>query len=140
MLSGAVSGGVRWKKADRIEASWTDLVKEAGSTIANIVVWDAGGTALAKYRSDKWEPVDLAGLRGKWSARLDAGKMAIMVHENYLVVAAPVTTGAEKTRIGTLAIAWSLDTLNEKVSSAIATQAFMGAVVVISPLAAPLPS
>ena len=107
MLSGAVSGGVRWKKADRIEAAWTDLVKEEGSTIVDIVVWDTDDAALAKYRSDKWDPVDLANFRAKWSSRLDAGKMAVMVHENHLIVAAPVVTGADNIRIGTLAVAWT---------------------------------
>jgi methyl-accepting chemotaxis protein len=131
MLAGAVSGGVRWKKADRIQASYAELVNEEGSTIANIMVWDGKGEALAHYESSKWNLVDLAGFLANLNQRLDTGGNVVMTHENHLIVAAPVTTGADNERIGTLAVAWSMDVLNEKVSSARNTQILAGALVVV---------
>jgi methyl-accepting chemotaxis protein len=132
MLAGATSGGVRWKKADRIEAAYAELVNEAGSTIANIMVWDRAGTVLTHYESAKWNLVDLGGFQAKWNQQLETGGTAVMIHENHLIVAAPVTTGSDRARIGTLAVAWSMDKLNEKVSGTLKAQIVAGTVVVIA--------
>lgn len=125
MLAAEVSGGVRWKKADRIEAAWSDLVSDEASTIANIMVWDGNGAVLTTYQSDKWETMDLAAMP------MEGDNLQIMGHENHLVVIAPVTAGAAGTRIGTIAVAWSMDRLNEKVQNAVWMQVSVGAVVVI---------
>jgi methyl-accepting chemotaxis protein len=132
MLAGAVAGGVRWKKAGRVEASWADLVNDEASTIANIMVWDGEGGVLTGYESGDWDTVDLTVFQGKWSQSLNAGEIAVMVHESHLIVAAPVTAGIEQDRIGTLAVAWSMDRLNEKVSSARNIQVLLGGGVVIA--------
>ena len=131
MLAGQVSGGVQWKKTDRIEASYADLVNDEGSTIASIAVWDSAGESLADYASPNWQSYDLSGISKLWDKRLKAGETVATVFGDHLVIALPVTTGAEKTRIGTLAVAWSLDRLNDKVNSASSTLVAVGTGVVI---------
>jgi methyl-accepting chemotaxis protein len=126
MLATQISGGVRWKKADRITAAWADLVNDEGSTIANILVWDGDGTVLASYESDKWEAEDLNGYRDRATGGVD-----VATNGSQLIVTAPVTTGAAHTPIGAIAVAWSLDHLNAKVESAVSLQVGMGALVVI---------
>ena len=79
MLAGEVSGGVRWKKTDRIEASYADLVNDKGSTIANIVVWDGTGAKLTDYASQSWKSYDLSGVPGLWNKRLEAGETVAAV-------------------------------------------------------------
>jgi len=131
MLAAEVSGGVRWKKTDRIEAAYDDLVNDEGSTIADIVVWAGEGAVLAEYASKKWDTVDLSTMQAMWSKQADAGGTFVATHENHLIVVSPVTTGKDKQRIGTLAIAWSLDRLNEKVTSGFRTLVIVGAIVVV---------
>ncbi|MCK4866912.1 MAG: HAMP domain-containing protein [Alphaproteobacteria bacterium] len=132
MLAGEVSGGVKWKKNDRIQASYAELVGDVDSTIANIVVWDDAGALLTSYKSEKWQSFDLAVISEQWNAGLQNGDTGVMVYENHLVVGAPVTAGKDKVRIGTLAVVWSLDKLNEQVSSARETQIWGGIIVVIA--------
>jgi len=132
MLAGEVSGGVKWKKADRVEASWSELVNGKDSTIANVMVWTGEGEVLAGYASDKWDTVDLPGMKAMWSKQVDAGETFVITHENHLIVAAPVTNGSGKERIGTLVVAWSLDRLGDRVATAVTFQAMLGVVVVLS--------
>ena len=132
MLAGEVSGGVKWKKADRVEASWSELVNGKDSTIANVMVWTGDGEALAGYASDKWDTVDLSGMKAMWKKQVDAGETFIFTHENHLIVAAPVTNGSGKELIGTLVVAWSLDRLGDRVATAVTFQAMLGVVVVLS--------
>ena len=131
MLAGAVSGGVKWKKTGRIEESYADLVNDAESTIANIAIWDGAGEPMISYKSGKWQSYDLSGVPGQWDARLEAGETVSAVFGDHLVLASPVIAGKNKARIGTLAIAWSLDKLNDKVSYATWTQIGVGAIVVV---------
>ncbi len=136
MLAGEVSGGVKWKKNDRIEASYAELVGDVDSTIANIVVWDGVGALLTSYKSEKWSSFDLPQIPEQWVSRLGNGETVPAVFEDHLVIASPVTAGKDKTRIGTLAVVWSLDTLNEQVSSARETQIWGGIIVVIALISA----
>ncbi len=131
MLASLISGGVRWRKADRIEATYADLVADDASTIANIMVWHATGAVLASYDSPKWESYDLSGLAKRWQGRLEAGEVVPMISGDHLVVAAPVMAGKDKDIIGTIAVAWTLNALNEKVWSATWTQIWVGVGVVI---------
>jgi methyl-accepting chemotaxis protein len=131
MLAGAVSGGVKWKKTDRIAESYADLVNDTESTIANIAVWDGAGALLTSYKSGRWQSYDLSGVPAQWNGRLKAGETVSAVFEDHLVLATPVLSGKDKAYIGTLAVAWSLDKLNEKVSSAFWAQVWGGGVVVI---------
>ena len=131
MLASQISGGVRWRKADRIEAIYVDLADDEGSTIANIMVWHASGEMLASYDSPKWKSYDLSNIPRQWQGRLDAGETFADIAGNYLVIAAPVTSGKDQERIGTLAVAWTLDALNARVSDAIRRQITAGVVVVI---------
>ncbi len=131
MLASQISGGVRWRIVERIEATYADLVDDDGSTIANIMVWHSAGAVLASYNSQKWNSYDLSDVPNQWQARLEAGASVAVFSGGHLVVAMPVTTGANKDRIGTVAVAWSLDELNAKVSDALWTQVGVGTVVVI---------
>jgi len=132
MLASEISGGVRWKKPDRIEASYAEIVNDASSTVASIMVWDGPGAVLSSYNSPKWESYDLSAIPRQWHGRLENGEVVYVTTSGHLVIAAPVTLGKEKDRIGTLAVAWTLDDLNAKVSSAVWTQVAVGIVVVIA--------
>ena len=131
MLASGVAGGVKWKKTDRIEEAYAELVADADSTIANIAVWDSTGVLLTSYKSGKWQSRDLKDVPVQWSARLDAGDTVPTHFDGHLVIVTPVTSGKEKTRIGTLAIAWSQEKLDEKVNTAIGWQIIAGIIVVI---------
>ena len=129
MLAAEVSGGVRWKKADRVEASWADLVNDEASTIANIMVWDSSDAVLSSYESDKWEKLDLAAMHKGGHGAVET--LQVIPKDNHLVVIAPVSSGAAGASIGTIAVAWSMDRLNEKVQNAVWMQGGVGAFVVI---------
>ncbi|UCH76213.1 MAG: HAMP domain-containing protein [Rhodospirillales bacterium] len=132
MLAAQISGGVRWKKADRIEAVFSELVADGESTIADIAVWDGAGTQLSSYSSSEWTSYDLSDVPRRWKNRLDAGETMASISDQHLVIAAPVTSGRDSDRVGTLAVAWTLDGLNAKVASAVWTQIAVGIIVVIA--------
>jgi methyl-accepting chemotaxis protein len=135
MLATEVSGGVRWRKTDRIEAAYADLVKDEGSSIANIMVWDSAGQPLTSYKSKTEESYDLSSIPQLWNHRLADGETAHGVLGNHLVIASDVFTGGNDSRIGTIAVAWSLDRLNDKVSTTFWIQVGLGGGVVIALIA-----
>jgi methyl-accepting chemotaxis protein len=131
MLAGKVSGGVRWRKRVAIEALYADLVNNDGSTIANIMIWHATGELLASYESPRRQSYDLSGVPAQWRGPLESGDTVAVVSGEHLIIAVPVTTGKDKNRVGTLAVAWAHDELNATVSDAIWKQVWAGVIVVI---------
>src|SRR5689334_11077695 len=62
LLGVQMSGGLRWKKAEAVEATYTDLVKEGKSGIAAVLVLDETGHKLASYKSGALSDGDLAAI------------------------------------------------------------------------------
>ncbi len=130
LLAAQVAGGIKWKKSARIEATYADLVGSDDSAVASIMTWGEGGAALTSYKSLKLESYDLSDTLRNWRTRLDRGQTVAAFTENHLVVAVPVTMGKQNERVGTLALAWSLDRLRSTVFDAVITQIIVGAAVV----------
>ena len=135
LLAVQVSGGIRWKKSARIEAAYGYLVDNNDSAVASIMTWDADGASLTSYKSPKLNPYDLSNAPRTWNDRLNRGETVSAFMENHLVVAAPVTMGKGNERVGTLALAWSLDKLRDEVFDAVITQILVAAAVVVALIA-----
>ncbi len=124
LLAENISGGVRWNKTDAIERAYTDFANAEGSMISDIVTLGGDDSVLTSYRSAKLETYDLeAFLQNDPDAR---NKSEVIVKEvpGHVVVVVPVTTGQE--RIGSLAVAWSLATLEGQVNKALIQQVVIG--------------
>ncbi len=132
LLATQLAGGIKWEKPGRIEASYADLVGRDDSAVASVMTWDASGERLTSYKSPGLEPYDLSGTPWNWRTRLDRGQTVAAFTENHLVVAVPVTMGKQNERVGTLALAWSLDRLRGTVFDAIIELMIVGAAVVVA--------
>jgi methyl-accepting chemotaxis protein len=107
LLGAQMSGGLRWKKPDAVEATYAELVKEEGSTVASILVLDDAGQELVSYSSESLRAVDLSGIGGD---DVPSGEARILREsDGAIVVGTAVVAGKQNERVGTLLVAISLE-------------------------------
>ncbi|HTO82885.1 MAG TPA: hypothetical protein VMQ73_11650, partial [Methylomirabilota bacterium] len=112
LLAGQIGGAVRWAKGDVIEATFAPVVAQAGNGLAALTALDAAGKPLVQYRSKDLAAYDLDEFaRGNGDA-LAAGQTVSVEAGRHFVVALPVFSGAERSRVGTLLVAWSRERLH----------------------------
>jgi methyl-accepting chemotaxis protein len=112
LLGAQMLGAVRWKKTEVIEGVYADLAKAPDSTLAALQVFDAEDKPLADYKSKQPSAPDLAnalkldpeGLKTHGYVTRHSGDMLIVV-----VPLANTNDKGEKSKVGTLAIAWNLE-------------------------------
>jgi methyl-accepting chemotaxis protein len=117
LLGAQMSGGLRWKKADAVEATYVDLVKEGKSSIAAILVLDDSAHPLAAYKSKRLSAADLASVP---AAEVRDGDPQILRETgSHIVVGTAVVAGKDNQRVGTLLMALSLDHVNAAIRHAL---------------------
>jgi methyl-accepting chemotaxis protein len=110
LLGAQMSGGLRWKKAEAVEATYADLVKEGASGIAAVVALDESAQPLASYKSEKFSAIDLASI--PVTEVPDGDARILRETHGYLVVGTAVVAGKDNQRVGTLLMALSLENVN----------------------------
>ncbi|MDX1484056.1 MAG: methyl-accepting chemotaxis protein [Alphaproteobacteria bacterium] len=131
LIADRAAGGLRWGRKEAVEEAYDRFAKAKDSAIANIVTFDNSGQTLTTYASERLSNFDLANVLAANKATLDAGKVAQQVEEHHLVIAVPVIYGKAKTRVGTMAIAWSLDSLKAEMRASLVRQTSIGAAMVL---------
>ena len=117
LLAVNVTGGVRWKKAEAVEAAYADFVAADDSMIANILTFTGDGSVLTRYRSRGLETVELERI-ARAAMPLEAGVLQTNTGRHSVVL---VSLGQDKNGndIGSIAVAWSLQGLNEEVFASV---------------------
>ncbi len=123
LLAVNVAGGVRWKKPEVVEAAYADFVAAQDSMIANIVTFTKDGSVLTSYESTKLERADLQAFAGQGLA---AGDEVFQRNTgSHSIVFASLGKDKKGNPIGTIAVAWSLQGLNDKIFESVVHQALV---------------
>ena len=119
VLSENVAGGLKWNKAEAVEKAYHGFASGTDSGVAAIATWNAHGGSITKFAAPGFEGFDLSpALEGSLAAS-KAGGTYIEQHDDVIVVSVAAGRDKEGKRLGTLAIAWSLEHLMAGVSSAL---------------------
>ncbi len=129
-LSDAVSGGVKWDKADVVEKSYAELLGDAAAGLASIAVFKTDGSRMTGADAPDRLPYDLSGVPAEAGAALDAGGRYAAFTADHLVMAYPIMSGGE--RVGTLAVAWSSEALHDQVRQVLLSGAIVGFAVLVA--------
>lgn len=119
LVASQAAGGVKWGKPKAVEAAYADLAADPGSNLVAVAVFDAAGKPLTRHHrpADGPEP-DLAALLPEAEAELAAGRVfERRVEGDRLAMLAPVLSGENRQRVGTLALAWSTARLEAEIRS-----------------------
>src|SRR5690606_30966911 len=109
--------GIRWNKPEAIEDVYRPLTEDPKSAIASLWTFDAAGQPVTRYDSERLPVRDLAR-----AAELSAGSadgVWTAQESDHVVIAVPAGLDKQGGRLGTLAIAWSTDALEQEVSAAV---------------------
>jgi methyl-accepting chemotaxis protein len=119
LLAGQIGGGVRWGKADVIEAVFDPITVQEGSNLASLIVLDAAGKPLVRYDSATLTAFDLEQAASGFGEALGGDQAATRSAGSHFIVAIPVHYGKEVARVGTLALAWSRRELDAEMTAAL---------------------
>jgi methyl-accepting chemotaxis protein len=117
VLAANVAGGVRWNKPDIVAKAYSRFTEDPTSSIASIRTWNKTGAEVTAFDSDHEAPVDLAAALTQ-SLEIEGGEFTSR-NTSHVVVAVPAGFDKEGNRVGTLAIAWSLRSINDAVMASL---------------------
>lgn len=121
LLAENISGGVRWSKVEAIERAYTDFANAEGSMISDIITLGSDDAVLTTYRSSKLDPYNLDSFLSDDASALNRSEVVVKETEDHVVIVVPVMVGGQE-QVGSLAVAWSLATLEGEVNKALIQQ------------------
>ena len=131
LLANNVAGGLQWNKADAVEKAYLEFAKAENSAIANIITFSRDNTALTSFTSETLSPFDLSKAP-EWSASETANAGVYVASEpDHVIVVVPAFSSKGEP-VGLLSIAWSLDALHERISSALMGQIIVAVVAMLA--------
>jgi len=107
LLAAQMAGGLRWGKAEVVEAVFTQVAAREDSSLAGAVAYDGEGKPLAEYGSKTLPAYDVRAAMAKHGPALQKGEAVAFFDGDHFVNLTPVVTGKNRERVGTLAVAWS---------------------------------
>ena len=116
LLSKNIGGGLKWGKMDAVEAVYKEFVKTDGKDIAKLITFNAEGQTFTTYSADGQADIDLSKAPD-WAKSAESGVYAENI-SGYMVAAIPVFSGKNNDFVGTLAIAWSNQQIQNSVFEA----------------------
>jgi methyl-accepting chemotaxis protein len=125
LLASQISGGVKWKKAEVVSLAYGKLSGDPSSNLAAVTVFDKDGGVLTGFQSKSLPTYELGSAAQDNAAQLNDGKVAVTRTDRHFLVVAPVLNGKAQARVGTLATAWSTDSINAHVRSMFLKQAML---------------
>lgn len=128
LLASQISGAVRWKKAEVIERNYSYVANAENSNLTNLVAFTSDNAPLSSYQSEKLELYDLTETPKTYADQLAKGELVTKVLNNHILIVAPVLNAKDNSIVGTLATAWSLESLATQVRHSISTQIGVSAV------------
>lgn len=117
LLAPTVSGGLKWNKPDVVEKAYKDFAAADGSSIAAVVTFARDGAPVTRFASDRYAAFDVeAAMKG---ASVTGTDPVVRRSPDHLLVIQPVAAGTDV--VGTLAIAWSLESVKSESSAILST-------------------
>jgi len=122
LLANNVAGGLRWNKPDVVESAYADFANAEDSAIASLFTFSRDGQTVTTYASDSLLPYDLIGILEKLQTASEIAGAKILETPDHIVISVPAGQDKEGNSYGTIAIAWSLESIQANISAAITNQ------------------
>ncbi len=129
LMAGNMGGGVRWNKPQAIEMSYADAIAEADTAIRAIVVTNGDAVEMTRYEAPSFNDAAKKAFAGLAGTAVD--DVMTEQGDGTLFVGTPIRLAAGQPPIGTLWMAWSLDSINDAFLSSLTRQVIIGLVILL---------
>ncbi len=119
LLAKNVAGGLRWEKAEAVERAYLEFAKAEDSAIASIATANRDGEVFTTFESAALSGLDLRPFLSGVNTASVQSNLSVAKTDGHIVIVAPVITEKGGDSVGTIAIAWSLATLEGSVTAAL---------------------
>jgi methyl-accepting chemotaxis protein len=117
MIAAQAVGGVKFKKGEAIAKVYARYLESDASELSAITVYGIDDAVLSSGTHANAAAVDLNALMSEAKPTVEGGEVFMRrTSENFIVVT-PIMDGGEGRRVGTLALAWSNESLLSQISS-----------------------
>jgi methyl-accepting chemotaxis protein len=117
MIAAQAVGGVKFKKAEAIAKVYARYLESDASALGAIAVYGIDDAVLSSGTHANAAAIDLNALMPAAKPKIEEGKVFIRKTTDSFIVFAPILDGGEGRRVGTLALAWTNESLLSKISS-----------------------
>ncbi|MCR9214583.1 MAG: methyl-accepting chemotaxis protein [Proteobacteria bacterium] len=130
LMAEQLSGGLKWKKTDKIAEVYQDLATADGSVLADILTYDASGALVTEYHSKTLPNAELSNLMADRKSDVSKDAAVVEMTPDHQIVLASVNS-SKGDLVGYVVIAWSLDVLNAQLAATLREQVMLGAAALI---------
>lgn len=109
LLAVQVAGGLQWNRVKAIKNAYEKFTTDPTTNLASLVTFNKAGKPVTSFQSDKLPPYDLSQALSIDIEKLGSSSLVSRVIDRHLILVTPVMNSKKNTRVGNLAIAWSLD-------------------------------
>lgn len=132
LMSVQISGGMKWKKTDTIEAVYKDMLADPETHMAAIYVVLADGEVLSHGQSQSYTEVDFNAFLNGHSDLKQSKDVALVEDERDVFVYIPVMDTKKDALLGNIIVAWSTQKLMEDLKEVEETQFVIAMAIVLS--------
>lgn len=125
LLATSVAGGVRWQQPDAIEHSYRTFLEGTDTELVSFIALDINGQILVAHDSGDLLTLDHDAAIEDALETISRDELYTHKDSDHIVVVAPIVTGRDNTRVGTLAVAWSLKDVNDLIAANLDRQGVM---------------
>lgn len=122
LLATQVAGGIKWKKAEVVEAVYTDVVGNEASGFVSAYVFHTDDGKLSVVNSSEFDPFDFDGFLTEHNNLNKAAEIQSFDLPGHMVVYAPAIDTKKQEYMGGLLVSWSKETINREMNEARSTQ------------------
>ncbi|MEM7208083.1 MAG: HAMP domain-containing methyl-accepting chemotaxis protein [Pseudomonadota bacterium] len=112
LLAQNVSGGLRWKKHEIIEKSYSKLVSDTGTDVATLVTADVEGNTVTSFSHEQLPEFEITNISEQWQKSISETGAMVEEYDSHTVVVSEVVSAKNGKPVGYLAIAFSNQALN----------------------------
>lgn len=130
LMAEQMSGGLKWKKTEKITEVYTEMAEKEGTTLASVLTLNTKGEEVTNYQSSTLENADLKQFINNHKSDITPTAILSEKTETHHIIATPVKT-SKGSFVGHAVIAWSLEKLNKQLEDSLFDQMILGLSVLV---------
>ena len=114
LLAIQLAGGLRFGQKDSVIAAYKSFSEDKSANLAMVETYNQKNETFTTFTSKIYQGVDFKPFIEANTEKLKERQTVTTTTGDHVIVLTPVLSGKKKRWVGTLAVAWSLDSLNAK--------------------------
>ena len=113
LLAIQMGDGMQYKSNNAVKKIYKKYSADRDANLASLVTYDSAGDVFTTYQSEDFIPYHFSNPLKRHREALDKNQTVTEISKNHILVITPILNELEDIRFGTLAIAWSIESLDK---------------------------